>query len=419
VVGIPFNLVTFAVVVLVCVSIGALGWWRSPAPPNGSEDQRTLQSWRSWPADTWILLAFCGGFGLFWGIGILSTLEMPLSAWDSWSIWARKAEILTANDSLVSAFFTNPSYEFAHLDYPLQYPIWEALHFRAAGNFQTQLLLRHVWLLLGAFIWALAFLLRGQMRPLVWAPLLLLAAAAPGVWQQLLNAYADVPMAMFACLGAISLGLWLHKNDTGFLVVGAIMLAATANVKNEGLATVVALLLVAGVIVLARKLQARTFLVAVAGVVIASLPWRIWVAAHGIEGDMPVSQGLNPGFLLDRIERVRPTIEAMNAQLADQGRWLYLLPLAGVLVAASLVSGLGRRVAAFYLGSFLLIWAAFVWSYWISPNDLFWHLSTSVDRVVSVPMFICLAAVLHLSGILMHAFNEAFRRSRDTHLPPT
>jgi hypothetical protein len=412
VVGVPFTLLTFFVVVLACVGIGV---FRSPARaavPASAATRRQQRSWRSWPAEVWVAVAFVALFGAYSVVGMLSALEMPLSGWDAWSIWARKAQMLTVHDSLVSGFFTSSSYAFAHLDYPLQYPIWEALHFRAGAVFDTQALLSHVWLLLVAFAWAVAYLLREQVRPVVWAPVLLLVAAAPGIWQQLLSGYADVPMAMFACLGAISLSLWLSKGDMKLLALAAIMLAAGANMKNEGLVTAVAMLLVAGTIVLMRKRNdVRAFLVAACAVVIAILPWRIWVAAHGIEGDMPVSKGLQPGYLLDRIERVRPSIEAINGQLADQGRWLYLLPLAALVVAASLVSGIGRRVAAFYLGSFVLVWAAFVWSYWISPHDLSWHLSTSVDRVVSIPMFICVAAVLHLSGMLVGALGRSRRRA--------
>jgi len=410
VVGVPLALETFLVLVLICVALGVwrsrgqlgdrrvaeMGWWRRP--------------WRSWPADVWVTVVFVLLFGGFAAVGFLSTLDMPLMGGDGWTIWARKAQMLTVHDHLLSGFFAGPSYGFMHSDYPLQYPVWEALHFRAAGAFDTATLLRHVWLLLVAFVWAVAFLLRKQVRPLVWAPLLLLAAAAPGFWQQLLTGYADVPMAIFACLGAISLALWLRRGEGGFLALAAIMLAAAANTKNEGLMTAVALLVAAALVVLLRGLRWRQFVFAAAAVVVAVLPWRIWLAAHSIKGDLPVSEGLNPSYLLDRIDRVWPAIRVTAAQLANQGRWLYLLPLAALAVAASLLSGIGRRVAGFYLVSFVLVWAGFVWSYWISPHPIGWHLSTSASRVISALVFIGVAAVVHLSGLLLTALGERRRQ---------
>lgn len=410
-VGVPLTIETFLVVAFVCVCVGALGWRRragDPAPPAAPWWRRP---WRSWSPDVWIGGAFIFLFGAFAVVGMLTAFELPLTEWDAWSIWARKAQMLTGHDSLVGEFWTSSSYTWVHLDYPLQYPVWEALHFRAAGGFETQALLRHVWLLLVAFVWAVAYLLREQARPLVWAPLLLLVAAAPGVWDQLLSGYADLPMAIFACLGAISLALWLNRGDGRLLALAAVMLAAAANTKNEGLMTAVALLLVAYPIALARGFPLRQFVLASGAVLVAILPWRIWTAVHDIKGDMPVAEGLNPAYLLDRVDRVWPAVHALAHEVGDQERWLYLLPLAALAIVACLVSGIGRLAAGFYLASLALVAAGLVWSYWISPNPIEWHLATSAPRVVSVLMLICLAALVHLSGLLLGALGQPRRRS--------
>lgn len=402
VIGIPFTLATFAVVVLACVAAGLVGTWRRGVEPPPPSDAWWRRSWRQWPRETWVVIAFLVLFGLFALAGLISASQMSLTEWDAWSIWARKAQMLTGHDSLVGEFWTSDSYSWIHLDYPIQYPVWEALHSRAGGSFQTQDLLRHVWLLLVAFVWAAAYLLRDRVRPVVWAPLLLLAAAAPGIWQQLLTGYADVPMGMYVCLGALLLGFWLRDGDGRLLALAAVMLAAAANLKNEGLLAAGALLVVAGVIVFARRLAWRQYAFAVAAVVAAILPWRIWTAAQGIEGDLPVGKTItDPGYLFDRIDRVWPAFEAICRELADQGRWLQLLPLAALMVTASLISGVGRRAAAFYLASFALLWAGLVWSYWISPNPLAWHLATSASRVITVLVFVCLAAALHLAGLFL------------------
>ena len=416
VIGVPITLVTSFIVVLACAIAGGFAIRDSRIDvPQRLAVGSWLRSWRSWSAETWVIVVFIALFAGYSVIGMLGVFDGLLVGWDSWSIWARKAQVLSLHDSLIGGFFTNQSYSSAHLDYPLQFPIWESLHFRAAGDFDLQAVLRHVWLLLVGSIWGLAYLLRKRVRPVVWAPILLLALVAPGISGQLRDGYADVPMALFACLGVIALGMWIDKEERGLLPLAAIMFAATANMKNEGLAATLAVLVVGGAIVLARRLNVRSYAAAAGAVVLAFLPWRIWLAAHGIEGDMPVSKGLNPGYLLDRIDRVGPAIAAINGQFADPDRWLYLLPLATLVVIASLVSGVGRRVAAYYLGCFLLTWAVFVWSYWISPHDLQWHLATSVDRVVSIPMLVCLAAVVHLSGLFLGALSWRPGSNQEAH----
>jgi hypothetical protein len=405
VLGVPFGLPVFFAVVFACVLVGA---WRaalSIGPPQLPEPRGWLRAWRAWTPATWLIGFFAVALGGFAVVGFLNAIESPMYDGDAWTIWARKAQVLFVHSSLWGPFFENPAYAFTHLDYPLQLPIWEAIHLRAAGSQDTQPLLGHVWLLLVAFVWAVAYLLHvhGRVQPFVWAPLLLLVFTAPAVWQQA-SGSADLPLAMFVCLGAISLALWLNGGDVRLLALATLMLAAAANTKNEGMATVVAVLAVAAGVVLVCRLDRRAFLIA-AGVVVGVgvLPWRIWLATHGIEGDIPVSSGVDPGYLIDRIERVRPSIDGINAQLADQSRWVYLVPLAALAIVASLVSGLARRVATFYLGVLLVIWAIFVWSYWISPYDLNWHLATSASRVVSVIVLVCVAAVLHLSGIFASA----------------
>jgi hypothetical protein len=413
VIGVPFTLATFLVAVLACMGIGA---FRSRGQPRGhrpSVAPRSGGSWRTWQVGTWVTGAFVIVFAAYAAVGLLSASEMPLIGGDAWTIWARKAQMLTAHDSLLTGFFEGPSYGFMHPDYPLLYPVWEAIHFRAGGAFETQALLRHVWLLLITFVWAVAFLLRKEARPIVWAPLLLLAAATPGVWQQLLTGYADVPMAIFASLGAISLALWLRREEGQFLALAAILLAAAANTKNEGLMAAVALLLAAGGVGFARRLRFKQFAFASLAVVAAVLPWRVWLSVHGIEGDLPISDGLKPGYLLDRIDRVWPATRAIGHQLADQGRWLYLLPLATLMIVAALLSGIGRRIAGFYLASLALLSAGLVWSYWISPHPLGWHLSTSVGRVISVLMFLCLVAAVHLTGVMLTAFTSPDPRFKE------
>jgi len=115
----------------------------------------------------------------------------------------------------------------------------------------------------------------------VWAPIVAAVALAPGVYDQLLTLYADIPLAIFLCIGLLLLGLWLADDGTRHLVLGALFLAVAANTKNEGLmAGAVSLAALASVVVVrpppgvTRLRAVAPVAAALAGVVAAVLPGR-------------------------------------------------------------------------------------------------------------------------------------------------
>jgi len=186
------------------------------------------------------------------------------------------------------------------------------------------------------------------------------------------------------------------------LALGTLMLAAAANTKNEGLTAALCVLGAATVVTLARRAlpQLRTLAPALLGFAAVILPWRLWIGAHHIHGDLPVGKGLSRSFLHSRSWRVDPAVSSLAAHLGDQHTLLFLVPLAVVLCAAGLFRAQLRAVACFYLmsgiGSFLLL----VWAYWISPLRLTVHLATSANRVVIGLLMLSVAAILQLAGAL-------------------
>ena len=186
-------------------------------------------------------------------------------------------------------------------------------------------------------------------------------------------------------------------------VFEAVHFRAMGGVDTQAIHTQLWLLLAAaGAVVLGSRLPERRtpLALALAGFVAAQLPWQIWTAAHGIEGDLTLSKALDPGFLIDRSGRVWPAIEALELQLADQGRWTLIVPAGLALAVLGFVLRRGRGLATFYLASGLLVFASLVWAYWISPYELQWHLRTSVGRVVTVVVVIAMTAALHLPALL-------------------
>jgi hypothetical protein len=421
-----------AAVVALMALIGAGGfavtWWRAGLPRpslsgSGADGSTGGRSWASlWPRgrrggskkkrklgiDGWTAIAVIGALAIFGLLSFRWALVQPLQVWDSWSIWARKGTLLYEYGHLPTAFFTSHTYAFMHPDYPLLVPLYESSWFHAVGSANTQSLHVWFWILFAGFLWAAAFLASRVARPVVWAPLVGLVAVTPAIWNELMTMYADVPMGLYLMLGALTLGIWLVSRRSRDLALAAILLAAAASTKDEGLTSVVSVLFAGVVFALVMKPQELSLrraitpiALAIGGVVVALLPWRMWLTAHHIESELPISRGLQPSFLLSHTNRIGPSFNSLFSEVAHQGNWALLLPMAIALLIAALATPRLRSIAGFYglatVGAGILI----LWGYVISPNEVHWLLLTSASRTVVGPMMIAVAGAFHLAGGLM------------------
>ena len=120
----------------------------------------------------------------------------PLNRYDAWAIWALKGHALYSFGWADPAVFAGHAYRFANLDYPLLLPSLEAIDYRAMGAFDTRVVHLQFLLFLVAALAALATVLRGRVPAVVLWPALLALSLAPAVFDQLLTAYADLPLAL-------------------------------------------------------------------------------------------------------------------------------------------------------------------------------------------------------------------------------
>src|SRR5256886_10782921 len=167
----------------------------------------------------------------------------PLNRYDAWAIWALKGHALYSFGWADPVVFAGASYRFANLDYPLLLPSLEAIDFRAMGAFDTRLLHVQFLLFLVAAVLALVALLRDLVPPIVlWISVLALALA-PAVFDQLLTAYADLPLALVFGVGVAAAGRWVLTNERWALALATFCFAGALLTKNEGSLFVLAVFL--------------------------------------------------------------------------------------------------------------------------------------------------------------------------------
>jgi hypothetical protein len=346
-------------------------------------------------------------------LGLIDAGLRPLAEWDSWSIWTRKALVLTSG-GLDTQVFAGAPYGFAHLDYPILLPLFESVYFRGMGVGDTQAIHAVLWLLYAASLGAIAYLGSRITRIWVWLPVVLALALGLQFYSQLLSAYADVPLGLLAAPGVLCVGLWLREREWCWLALGALLLAAVANVKNEGVLLMAAVFVAAAMVLAAGRLW-RPLLrlgLGLLGVVVAIAPWRIWVAAHDIKSNLPISKGLDPSYLAERSGRIGPTLKALLPML-ESGGLSYVVPLALVLVVLGVATTGIRRVAAFYLLAGVGTLASVVWAFVITEDSLDWQIATAGSRVIMGVAFVSVAALVHVGGLLDASRSAALRADRD------
>jgi hypothetical protein len=345
--------------ITIAIGVGGLALWRIRGEPADTRPPRAATgaaaelraAIRSWGPEHWIAAAIVAALVVYLAAGYAAASRETIFGWDSFSIWSRKALLLLHAGKPDAAIFGSNYYTFMNPDYPILLPFAESIFFRVSGTTDFQALHGQFWILFAAFLWAAGYLASRVGRPLLWAPLIALLAVTPGLEVGIRTMYADVPMSLFLGIGVLLVGMWITDRRPGDLALGTLMLAAAASTKNEGLAAAAGVLVVALLVrVIARdggsvRSAAAAPLAALAALGVAVAPWRLWVGAHDVPTvTIPVSKGFDPGFVIGHADRFHPTVTAIGSEVADPGKWYYLLPLALAMAIAALLHLSGRAL---------------------------------------------------------------------------
>jgi hypothetical protein len=329
--------------------------------------------------------------------GALLAQGWPGYGWDGLSIWIVRAKVLAQSAEFPAALFREPSLERGHWDYPLLLPALVGWFARLADLGVRELALPIGWIA-ACFVPALAIgLARALPAPLCVA-LALVPCTVPGLALYHFQAYADPLLVVTALAGFTWAAAGVLRGDAVSVAAGGIALACAAATKNEGVLWLLAASL--GVAALARAAGATWPRVAgawvrcaVPGLLLFAL-WRATCAHLGIGGTLPAT--MQPEIAAARL----PELATGWAQLLLMPA--RSLPIAACVVAVVLLCG-GRGVAragraAALLATPLLYTAALALVYASNPEDLAWHLATSVPRTLFglVPFFLAAALLAPL-----------------------
>lgn len=279
----------------------------------------------------------------------LLVLAAPDGRWDAWSIWNLRAKFLFYGSS--NAF--HPALQnYAHLDYPPLLPVLVAIGWRIGGepHFIVPALLQGIIL----FCILFSFL----DRPL-WAFYLVIAVCLPYAAQQM----ADLPLSLCFLVASIT----YEKKK---VLYTGVALGLGVLIKNEGL--LVALAFSVAILYRDRKFIYE-FLVGFLPYIIIIFVYKSFIA---IPNDVLGSN-----------------IELLFERLFDINRYIIMIPS---LVIESLRFSMGVWIITFFclysqqiplrgnvpIYAVCIILLGYIAIYAITPHDIYWHITSSWDRLL-------------------------------------
>lgn len=308
--------------------------------------------------------------------------RVPYGDWDAWAIYNFRARSIYRGGYGWRDSFSDLLYQ-THPDYPLLLPLSVVRGWIYMGGESTTA----PRLIGGIFMVAttgLVFSAIAALRGRVQASIAGVVLLGNGSLIRLASSqYADVPL-MFFFAAAITL-LVLHDEVTreagnGALAVAGLAAGLAAWTKNEGMLFLLALM-AAHFAVVARSRGLRAY-----------------------AGELgPLAAGLLPVLailILFKSTLAPPndlitlsTGQSVWAKVADSSRYytiarellqratgmVYILAIYGICVGLGARRTAGAVQAALTL---LIVYAGYLAVYLITPNDLLWHISTSMDRLL-------------------------------------
>lgn len=355
--------------VLLILTIRQKGKWHSPLPyqPRLSPLQWTLTAMAT--LATGLLL-----------ISFLNLVKgLPQGAFDSWSIWNRTARFIFRDTENWKATLSPELHPGAHPDYPLLIPLnvawgWQSLGQETDRTPQVQALL--FMLASVGLIYSSLGLARSPGQAglgtllLSGTPLFVLTAS---------GLLADAPIMYFISASTILIYLALTRGEGKLMILAGFMAGLAAWTKNEGL-----LFLLTGALGLGltRFADLRGSLLNFALGATFPLAVVLFLKSLAPPGDLFSANNLAQLTDLSRYWIILRTLGEMALHFGD---WPFSLPLALLAYALVVQPGPppGSNRSIFTIAAILgLQFLGYMAVYLLSPYDLQWHLTTSVQRVL-------------------------------------
>ena len=333
---------------------------------------------------------------LFICLLFISPIEFqPLEAWDARSIWFFHAKMIyTAGSFGLSAGWLHPSVIFSHIDYPNLVPGMAAQTAYIVDHWNEYIpKLSLMYSLVPVVMWLFSF----ARKSFSFGILILIFPFS--MYRLIWNGYMDGYLALYASLAILLLGRYIQRNSSIDLISSITCLAILPYIKNEGqLAMLAGIISIVVADIIKRKsghagikthIRGRKKILVAVILIAPFIIWSFYKLNYGLANDLQIGTALSIARIIERImdNWYRMILDSTYTQIEAASMLFGLLYFATISqkrsVPITVIPALSMA-AVYYIGIITI--------YLLTPYDLNWHITYSVER-----------AMLPISGVIFIA----------------
>jgi len=310
-------------------------------------------------------------------------LAEPLVDWDARSIWFFHAKMIFSSGTIGElAGWTHTSVGFSHPDYPKLVPALAGQINYVVGFWNEYLPKISILILfIPTTIWIMTFAKKSLSF------LFLVISIPLGFYPWIWNGYMDGLLAIYVSIALLLMGRYFHNSQKIDLISVFLILFVIINIKNEGVLASIAILFIFIIIQLITKnidvlnyfsITKRYFLFGLISL-LPFLLWNFYKSQWGLTNDLAIGLSQTIQNIYNRLQD-GSYIMILSKSFSEMSSWLLIL---GLLLIASVIRSKTPDKAAFFpLLSTLIVFIGIFSVYLLTPNDLIWHLDTSISRTM-------------------------------------
>lgn len=327
------------------------------------------------------------GIGLEIGFAFTRALLLPMEDFDAVTNWGLKAKAIYLAKGIPLSFLTNREYATVHADYPLLLPLVESYVYFLLGHVNDFAVKWIFPLSLTACVIAFyASLRRLTLDRTACLAFAFTLVSIPQLVFNATNAYADILIATYFGMGFFYLFLWIRQRNDLFLGLSALLTGMAGLTKSEGM-----ILCLVNLFVLVwsanrerslDRLQAWRQVLLYAGVLATVLlPWLVFRFSMKAQNDYLHELRVEHVLQWETVMRMRAIFYHYQGQLFNFKSW-NLLWLAALGLFFFRFKRIFRSDQRYIFLATALTLSIYTSIYFITFNDVTWHLKTSASRLL-------------------------------------